>query len=106
MNRGYEALVILRPLGTEEELAQTLTRVEEAIKRLGGGIDSSKSFGRRRLAYRIAHQTEGHYHLLDFQLPPDQLAELKRQFRLNETMVRFLILAKDAQRHPEPAAVA
>ena len=106
MNRGYEALVILRPLGTEDELAQTVTRVEESIKRLGGGIDSSKSFGRRRLAYRIARQTEGQYHLLGFQLPPDQLAELKRQFRLNEAMVRFLILATIAQQRPAPAAVA
>ena len=104
MNRPYEALVIVKSLGTEDELAKTVGRVEEAIKRLGGSIDSSRSFGRRRLAYRILRQTEGYYHLLDFQLPPEQLGELKRQFRLNETILRFLILVKSDARQLQPAA--
>ncbi|MBI3323875.1 MAG: 30S ribosomal protein S6 [Candidatus Omnitrophica bacterium] len=92
MSRNYEALVILRSQGTDEEVAQQVGRVEEAVKRLGGTIDSSKSFGRRRLAYRIGRQTEGYYHLVEFQVAPEQLAELKRQFRLNEALLRFLVL--------------
>lgn len=104
MTRHYEALVILKSAGTDEEFAQAVNRIEEPIKKLGGGIDSSKSFGRRRLAYRILRQTEGYYHLLEFRLAPDQLAELKRQLRLNDALVRFLILAKSTPR--QPAAVA
>ncbi len=92
MNRVYEALVILKGGGTEAELSQAVARVEEPIKKLGGQIDQSVSWGRRRLAYRISHQTEGHYHLLNFRMSTDQLDELKRLFRLNEGVVRFLVL--------------
>ena len=92
MDRDYEALIILKAAGTEAELAQSVAQLEDPIKKLGGRIDNSVSWGRRRLAYRIAHQSEGQYHLLNFQLAPAQLAELKRLLRLNEHIVRFLIL--------------
>ena len=101
MSRDYEALVILRALGTDADVAQAVTQVEEPIRKLGGQVDQSVSWGRRRLAYRIARQQEGHYHLLQFRLPPDHVDELKRLFRLNERIVRFLIL----NRADYPAAV-
>ncbi|MBI3319276.1 MAG: 30S ribosomal protein S6 [Candidatus Omnitrophica bacterium] len=92
MNRLYEAFVILKAAGTDAEVAQALAHVEEPIKKLGGQIESSKNFGRRRLAYRIARQNEGYYHLLHFRMAPEQVSELKRLLRLNEAIVRFLIL--------------
>lgn len=92
MSREYEALVILKVGGTEADATRSAAQLEEPIKKLGGQIDSSASWGRRRLAYRIAHQTEGHYHLVRFRMDPAQLDELKRLLRLTETVVRFLIL--------------
>lgn len=94
MNRVYEAFVILKATGTDTEAAQAVSHLEEPIKKLGGQIESSKHFGRRRLAYRIARQQEGYYHLLHFRMAPDQVSELKRLLRLNEAIVRFLILNK------------
>ena len=67
MTRTYEALVILNATGTDAELQQAVGRLEELIKKLGGAIDKSQSFGRRRLAYRIGRQQEGFYHLASFQ---------------------------------------
>ena len=54
MSQPYEALVILKALGTETDLAQAVSQMEEPIKRFGGRVDQSVSWGRRRLAYRIA----------------------------------------------------
>jgi len=66
--------------------------------------------GRRRLAFRIARQAEGYYHLLRFWADPDQIGELERLFRLNEAIVRFLILSRDhgslPDQHQAPAASA
>ena len=90
--RPYEALVLLKVIGADAELSQAVNQIEEPIKRLGGRIDSSASWGRRRLAYRVVRQVEGCYHLLQFSLEPSQLDELKRLFGLNETIVRFLVL--------------
>ena len=90
--RAYEALAIFKSFGTEAEMAGSVKQLEDPIQKLGGSIDRSTSWGRRRLAYRIARQQEGVYHLVQFQLPPPQLEELKHLLRLNENIVRFLIL--------------
>ena len=93
--REYEALVILKAVGTEQEVARAATALEEQIKKMGGTIDRSEPWGRRRLAFRIARHQEGHYQLLRFQALPAQVAELERLFRLNEGIVRFMILTED-----------
>jgi small subunit ribosomal protein S6 len=62
---------------------------------VGGSIETAQSLGRRKLAFRIAKQMEGHYHLLRFQAPTEQIRELERLFRLNEAVVRFIILSAD-----------
>ena len=93
--RAYEALIILKTAGTEQEVAQQAAQLEEPIKRLGGKIEISQSMGRRRLAFRISRQTEGYYHLLRFHAPTQQIGELERFFRLNESIVRFIIMTQD-----------
>ena len=93
--RGYEALIIVKAHGTEQEIARTASHLEEPIKKLGGTVESAQSLGRRRLAFRIDRQTEGHYYFIRFQAPTDQMVELERLFRLNESVVRFMILTAD-----------
>jgi len=100
MNRPYELLVIFKAAGTEAELTQAAKQVEEPIRKLGGRLDHSSSWGRRRLAYRIARQQEGVYHLFQFHLGPEQTGELKRLLRLHETIVRFLLLNRENSRSP------
>jgi len=95
VTRDYEALIILRVGGTDQEIARGAVQVEDLIKKLGGTIAASQSLGRRRLAYRIARQIEGYYHLLRFRAPTGQVAELERLLRLNESIVRFMILSED-----------
>jgi len=99
-SRPYEALVIVKVGGSEAEAAQAIKHVEEPIQKLGGHIERSTSWGRRRLAYRIARQTEGTYHLIEFLIEPQKLDELKRLLRLNETIVRFLVLNRSEHQPP------
>ena len=108
MTPTYEALIIVSAAGTDADVARVVAQVEEPIKKLGGTIAISKGLGRRRLAYRIAKQTEGYYQLLEFGLPPAQVDELKRLLRLNETVIRFLILNRSDHRSSprEPVARA
>ena len=106
MTKGYEALVIVKAAGTEQELARHAEHLEEPIKKVGGRVESSQNMGRRRLAFRIARQTEGHYFLLRFQMPTAQLGELDRLLRLNESVVRFIILSADETAAPKPAPAA
>ena len=101
--RGYEALIILKAAGTEQDVAHSASQLEEPIKKLGGRIESSQGWGRRKLAFRILRNTEGYYHLVRFTAPTARLDELKRLFRLNDVIVRFLILTAEDVKQTQPA---
>ncbi len=101
--RGYEALIILKPGGTDEDITRRAVELDAQVKKLGGQIETSQQLGRRRLAFPISRQTEGHYYLLRFQAPTEQVAELERSFRLDERIVRFIILTQD-EAAPMPTA--
>ena len=92
MTRVYEAMFIFKPGVSDQDLAQSAAKVEEPIQKLGGRVESSKGWGRRRLAFRIRKQSEGHYHVVRFEAPTDGVVELGRLFRLNESILRFVIL--------------
>ena len=106
VSRGYEALIILKPTGTEEEIARHAAGLDAQVKKCGGAIESAQQMGRRRLAFPISRQTEGHYYLLRFTAPAEQIGELERLFRLNEAIVRFIILTQDEAAPLQSAAVA
>ncbi len=105
MTREYEALMILRAGGTEQDVAQHAARLEEPIKKLGGRIENVQPMGRRRLAFKIGRQSEGYYYLVRFHAPTEQIGELDRLFRLNEMIVRFIILTEE-ELAPLPTAPA
>jgi|GEM_PF-393660 len=93
--REYEALIIFKASASEPEIARLAGQCEEQVKKLGGRIAASQNMGRRRLAFRIVRQTEGCYHLLRFYAPTEQVVALERLLRLNEAIVRFMILTEE-----------
>ena len=93
--RDYEGLFILKTAGTEQEVAQHASALEEPIRKLGGQITGANSLGRRRLAYRISRQVEGFYHVVRLNAPTECVKELDRLFRLNERIIRFIILTQE-----------
>ena len=103
--RGYEALIILKAAGTDEEMTRLASQMDAHVKKAGGSVDGSQHFGRRRLAFPISRQVEGHYYLVRFRAPTEQIAELERLFRLNDAIVRFIILTQD-EAAPVPQAAA
>lgn len=95
--RAYEALVMFRVSGTDQELAKAAAKLEEPIKKTGGSIQQTQALGRRKLAFRIGRQTEGYYHLLRFQAPTQRVAELERWLRLEDDILRFLIVTAEEE---------
>ena len=72
-SRPYEALVIFRSGGTEQEIAKQAAGLEDPIKKIGGQLEGNQSMCRRKLAFRISRQVEGYYFLLRFQAPTEGL---------------------------------
>jgi small subunit ribosomal protein S6 len=90
----YEGMLLLMPNLNQEQQKQIMDRLIEKITAAGGQITSSKNWGKRELAYRIAKQGEAVYYLVEFQSPPAALGELKKELRFNENVLRWLFVRR------------
>jgi small subunit ribosomal protein S6 len=88
----YEGLFILDPNRYGHDPDGISGQVLALIEKLGGEILVSRLWEERRLAYAIKGQRKGTYWLIYFRLDPSQLAELKQQCRLNDNVLRSLLL--------------
>ena len=67
------------------------------IRTSGGSVEKIDVWGRRRLAYEINKKTEGIYAVIDLQATPAAVAELDRQLRLNESVLRTKVIRPEAR---------
>jgi small subunit ribosomal protein S6 len=90
--RDYETTFILVPSLDEAGVKAEVEGIKKFISSSGGEITVDKEWGRRRLQFPIRDFSEGVYHILRFRLDTGQLAELERHFRLNEKVLRHLVI--------------
>ena len=86
----YEILLMLDPELPEERGNEIVARVRERVEGDGGSWSQQEPWGRRKLAYEIAHKTEGVYHLLLFSAAPETLAEVSRVLKITDGVMRHL----------------
>lgn len=91
----YEGMYILRATLSDGARAKALERIEEGIKEQGGEIHKTHDQGRKKLAYQMRGAKEGHYYVLYFSAPTTALAELWKDYHLNEDLIRFMTLTAD-----------
>jgi small subunit ribosomal protein S6 len=93
----YEVTYILRPSLEETEVDERAAALAEDVKTRGGElVGELEKMGKRRLAYEIDDVREGYYVVMKFRSEPDQAKELERRMRLNETILRALVIRLDA----------
>ena len=93
--KAYELLFFVAPTLEEEARAKVMGRIENVIAESNGTIDNHDDWGKRKLAYEINNLTEGDYILVDFHADPTQIAELDRVLRINDAVVRHMIVRRD-----------
>jgi small subunit ribosomal protein S6 len=91
--REYELVFIVHPDLDETATTEVVDRVKDWITEAGGTIDQVEPWGKRKLAYPIKKQIEGQYFLFKTQMPPTFVANLERNLRFVEPVMRFLITA-------------
>ncbi|MCD6583826.1 MAG: 30S ribosomal protein S6 [Candidatus Omnitrophica bacterium] len=103
MDRHYESMIIVRPDIGEGEKEALFTKISERIRKLGGKVLDSKIWARERnfsypLRSRGAERKKydkGLYWLVKFSLPVDKLSDLKETIRLEEKILRNIIIRRD-----------
>ena len=93
--RDYELVVILRPDVPDEELPAAIERVQQFIAGRGGEVTDTNHWGRRKLAYPIQRYMEGNYVVTQFRLDPRNAHDLESNLRLNEQVIRHLLVRTD-----------
>ena len=88
--RHYELLFILKPTLTEDEVKVKADFIKEIITKNGGEIASVVEMGTRKLAYKIDKYERGTYFVIYFKAPTQLIAELVRNLRITEEVIRFL----------------
>ncbi len=93
--RNYEVVLIVHPDLDETALNGLVDKVKGWITDAGGAVSKVDLWGKRRMAYAIRKQREGQYVLVHAEMAPSFSAELERNMRLNEPIMRYMITAED-----------
>ena len=83
VNANYEAVYILNPDLTEEQIAALVERFKSVVE-ANGTVSEVNEWGKRRLAYPINDLMDGYYVLMTFTAAAAVPAELDRIFRITE----------------------
>ncbi len=89
----YEVTYILKPNLEEAEIDERIATLSGVLTNNGGEIVGEiDKMGKRRLAYEIDDTREGFYVVMKFKSDAAQAKELERQMRLNEDVMRALLI--------------
>jgi small subunit ribosomal protein S6 len=89
--RNYELICVIQPDLDETAFNGVVEKVKGWISDSGGTVDKVDVWGRRKLAYIIKKQREGQFVLLNMTMNPTATAELQRNLRYQETLLRHML---------------
>ena len=94
MNK-YESIIIINPNCTDEALKALEEKVTGLINE-NGNVESVENMGKKKLAYQIKKQSEAFYMLFNFVAKPESIAELERNYRIMDDVLKFIVVRKEA----------
>ena len=92
MNK-YESVVIVNPNVEENALKELIERFQTLIN-TDGKVEQVNELGKKQLAYEINKNKEGYYVVYDFEANPKLIAELERNYRITDEIIKFIVVKK------------
>ncbi len=90
----YEVLIMLDPELAEDRQQEVVDRIRTQVVESGGIWEAHTPWGRRRLAYEIAHKNEGIYYLVTFSAAPEVLNEVSRLLKIDDAVLRHMAVRR------------
>src|ERR671913_366418 len=97
MNRKYELVYVVSPDASDEQIADLHTQVEAIIQRIGGELEKTENWGRRKLAYEIGRHKEGTYVLEVINGGGELMKEIDRRLKVSDLVIRHLVVRVDEE---------
>lgn len=92
MNK-YESVVIINPNVEENKLKELIEKFQTLIN-TDGKIEQVNELGKKKLAYEVKKNKEGIYVVYDFEANPGLIAELERNYRITDEVIKFIVVKK------------
>ena len=93
--KKYDLFTIIKPNLDNDEADKVVARVEEIVKTLGGEVLEADKMGRKKLAFEVAGFTDGFMVNQVVTCPADKIVDLKRQLKLNDSVIRVMFTTKE-----------
>jgi small subunit ribosomal protein S6 len=93
--RDYELVIIITPEFEKTAILELVDKIKGWITDSGGTIKTQEDWGRKKFAYLIRNHKEGQYLRFELELDPSAVADLERNFRLQESILRYLITVQE-----------
>ena len=90
MNK-YESVVIINP-SVEEEKVKELSQKFTDIINSDGKVEKVEELGKKKLAYEVKKNKEGYYIVINFEANPTLIAELERNYRIIDEVIKFITI--------------
>ena len=103
--RKYETFFIIDPDLTEEALTIAGEKLKGIVSANGGAVLTYVPWGKKKLAYPVKKRTQGLYILMEYGGGPELVAELERNMRLDERVLKFITVKLEDRFDPEKEEV-
>lgn len=91
----YEHIFLARQDVSAQQVEELTNSLTEVLAAGGGKVTKNEYWGLKSLSYRIRKNRKAHYSLLNIDAPSAAVAEMERQMRINEDILRFLTVRVD-----------
>lgn len=91
----YEHIFMTRQDVSASQVEELTTTLTELLGTNGGKVTKNEYWGLKSLSYRINKNRKAHYSLLNIDAPHEAVAEMERQMRINEDILRFMTIRVD-----------
>ena len=100
----YEHVYLARQDVSAQQVEELTAQFKGIIEKMGGTVPKVEYWGVKSLTYRIRKNRKAHFTLLNVDAPPAALAEIERQQRINEDVLRYITIRVD-EHEEEPSAM-
>jgi small subunit ribosomal protein S6 len=91
----YEHVFLARQDASPQQVEEITTQISNVVTQLGGKVSKTEQWGIRSLSYRIDKNRKAHFVMLNIDGPAAIVAEIERQERIHEDVLRYLTVAVD-----------
>ena len=100
----YEHIFMARQDVTPQQVEAMVDQYKGVIEQNGGAIEKTEMWGVKSLAYRIKKNRKAHFTMFNLNAPAPAVAEMERQMRINEDILRFMTI-KVEELETEPSVM-